>query len=211
MFDPSDDLASVIDGVEAVTVVRPGSSASTAVAHALRQAMRTREADRSQGHCTAGDAVWHLPEAALADPPRPGDVICDAAGRRWTVLDVGQTTLGSRWRCVCRNLAVAHGLDDYVDLERAEFVKGAGGAEEPVWRVWKTGLRARIQPVATDVRAEHAAQRTAAAFKVFLADDLPVDHRVRVRGPDGALYAVTGCRRAGAIDALLEIDAVQVS
>jgi stage V sporulation protein SpoVS len=210
MFDPSDDFTSVTDALEAVTVRRPGSSAVAAVAHALRQAVRTREAERSEGRYTAGDVVWHLPAAEIAEPPRPGDVIVDAAAERWTVLEVAQATLRSRWRCVARNLAVFHGLDDYIDLERAEFAKGQGGADEPAWHVWKAGLRARIQPATADVQIEHERQTLAARFKVFLADEVTIDHALRIRGPGGAIYAITGYRKAETIDALLEIDALRM-
>jgi hypothetical protein len=96
MFDPSGDLANVVDGLEAVSVTRRGSSASAVVDHALRQAVKTREAQRSQGRYTAGDVVWHLPTAELAEPPRPGDILVDAGGHRWTVLEVAQAALASR-------------------------------------------------------------------------------------------------------------------
>jgi hypothetical protein len=209
MFDPSDDFPSVTDGLEAVTVRRPGSSAA-AVVDALRQAVHTREAERSEGRYTAGDVAWNLPASQLAEPPRPGDVIVDAAGQRWTVLEASQLTLRSRWRCVARNLAVFHGLDDYIDLEKAEFARGEGGAGESAWHVWRAGLRARIQPASAEMKTLRDRQATAAHFKVFLADDVPLDHTVRIRGPDAAIYAITGYRKADAIDALMEIDAVRV-
>jgi len=211
MFDPSDDFPSVTDALEAVTVRRPGSSDATVVAHALRQAVRTREAERSEGRYTSADVVWHLPAAEIAQPPRPGDMLVDAAAGRWTVLEVAQATLRSRWRCVARNLAVLHGLDDCIDLEKADFARGEGGAEEPTWHVWKAGLRARIQPGSADLQTEHDRQGIAARFKVFLADEVPIDHTLRIRGPDGAIYAITGYRKADAIDALLEIDAIRVN
>ena len=34
-FDPSDDLARVADGLQSVTLTRPGSSATTAISDAL--------------------------------------------------------------------------------------------------------------------------------------------------------------------------------
>ena len=145
----------------------------------------------------------------MSTPPRPGDVIVDEDGRRWTVLDVQEMTLDGRWRCVARNLAVAHGLDQYVDIEKATYAKGEGGADEPTWRVWKTGLRARIQPARVEVRDEHDRRATAAGFQVFLAEDVALDHTHRIKGPDGAVYRVTGCRKADRIDALVEIDVVR--
>ncbi|MFH1265452.1 MAG: hypothetical protein ABIK89_06960 [Planctomycetota bacterium] len=210
-FDPSDDLAGVTDGLVAVTVTRPGSSTSTEVAHALRRAVRTREAEKSEGRYTAGDATWHLPASELTFAPRPGDVIVDGDSERWTVLDVQHTALGDRWRCVARNLAVVHGLDEYVDVEQATYAKGDGGADEPAWHTWKTGLRARIQPARVLVKEEHEQQTAAAEFKVFVAEDLAVDHTHRIKGSDGTRYRVTGCRKADRIDALTEIEARRVS
>ena len=86
-FDPGDDFANVTDGLEPVTLLRPGSAA-TSVGGALRAAVSTAEARASDGKYTAGDVVWHLPAAEVSSPPVPGDVIVDAAGGRWTVLAV---------------------------------------------------------------------------------------------------------------------------
>jgi len=208
-FDPSDDLAGVVDGLTSATVTRPGSSATTEVTHALRRPIRTREAEASEGRYTASDVAWHLPASEMPTAPRPGDVIVDEDGRRWTVLDVEKATLDARWRCVARNLAVVHGLDQYVDVEKATYAKGEGGADEPTWQVWKTGLRAKIQPAQVQVRDEHDGRATAAGFKVFLAEDVAVDHTHRIKGPDGAVYRVTGYRKADRIDALVEIDAIR--
>jgi hypothetical protein len=209
-FDPTDDLAGVVDGLTSVTLTRPGSSITCEVTHALRGPLGTREAERSEGRYAASDAAWHLPASELSVPPQLGDVIVDADGQRWTVLDVKRTTRGARWRCVSRNLVVAHGLDDYVDVEKATYVKGDGGAEVPTWHTWKTGLRARIQPA--EMRVEDEKQRRAgvARFKVFLLEDVALDPTCRIRGPDGTVYRVAGSRKSDRIDALMEIDVVRV-
>ena len=208
-FDPGDDLAGVVDGLTSVTVTRPGSSAATEVAHALRRPIRTREAEKSDGRYTASDVAWHLPASEMPTAPRPGHVIVDVDGRRWTVLAVEKTLLDARWRCVARDLAVVHGLDQYIDVEEATYTKGEGGADRPTWQVWKTGLRARIQPAQVEVRDEHDGRATASGFRVFLADDVALDHTHRVKGPGGAVYRVTGYRKADRIDALVEVDVVR--
>lgn len=208
-FDPGDDLAGVVDGLTSITVTRPGSSATTDVAHALRRPIRTREAETSEGRYTASDVAWHLPASEMTTAPRPGDVIVDEDGRRWTVLDVEKTTLDARWRCVARSLALVHGLDQYIDVEKATYTKGEGGADQPTWQVWKTGLRAKIQSAEVEVRDEHDGRATVAGFKVFVADEVAVDHTHRIKGPDGAVYRVTGCRKADRIDALVEIDVIR--
>ena len=208
-FDPSADLAGVVDGLTSVTVTRPGSSGASEVAHALRRPIQTREAESSEGRYTASDVAWHLPASEMTTTPRPGDVIVDDDGRRWTVLDVKKTMLDARWRCVARNLAVVHGLDQYVDVEKATYTKGEGGADQPTWQIWKTGLRAKIQPIEVEVRDKHDGRATAAAFRVYLADDVTLDHTHRIKEPDGAVYRVTGYCKADRIDALVEIDVVR--
>jgi hypothetical protein len=212
MFDPSDDFAAVTDGLAPVTVTRPGTSVRTEVAHALRQAVRTRQSEQSAQSAQrppAADVVWHLPAAELAQAPRPGDVILDADGTRWTILEVRPTMLGARWRCVARNLALYHGLDAYVDVEKVAYVKGSGGADEPTWHVWKTGLRAKIRAQIAAVGQEQERQLAAARFTVFLAEDLAMDHTHRIRAADGTIYAIVGWHKADRIDALMEIDTVR--
>ena len=208
-FDAGNDLADVVDGLAQVTLRRPGSSTSTQVAHALRRMVKVREIKELDGHYRASDVTWHLPTSEITSRPRLGDVIVDTDGQRWTVLNVRKATAGSRWSCVCRNLAVVHGLDQYVDIEKVTYAKSDGGADLPTWRAWKTGLKARIQPIESRTGQRHDRQVTTARFKVLLADDLAVDHTHRVKGPDGTVYRITGSQLADRIDRLMEIDVVR--
>ena len=208
-FDAGNDLVDVVDGLAQVTVTRPGSSDSTQVAHALRRKVKAREIRKLDGHYRASDVTWHLPTSEMMSRPRLGDVIIDADGQRWTVLDAREATVDSRWRCVCRNLAVVHGLDQYVDIETVTYSKSDGGADVPTWRAWKTGLKATIQPVESRTGQQHDRQATAARFRVLVAEDLAVDHTHRVKGPDGTVYRITGSRLADRVDRLMEIDVLR--
>ena len=210
-FDPASDLAEVVDGLEAISVTRPGSSTVTAVSQALRSAMRRREAEHSNGKYTAGDVVWQIPASQLPDSPRLGDVIVDAAEQRWTVLDVRSTSLSRRWRCIARNIAVAAGLDSYVDIEAASYTKGTGGAEQATWKTWKTGIPARVQPVEMEVAGQRDRRVSRRRFTIFLAEDVTVDHTHRIKGSDSAVYRILGTRKSDRVDALLEIDAIRIS
>ncbi len=221
-FNPGDDFSGVIDGLQSITVTRPGSSLAIRVDGALRRAVTTAEAESlkstytarsspSEGKYTASDVTWHLPASELSQPPRLGDVIVVDDAQHWTVLAVLQTTLDSRWRCVCRNLAIVHGLDEYVDIEKATYSKGDGGADEPTWHTWKTGLPARIQPVAAEVKNLNGRQVTVTTFTVFLAQAVAVDHTHRLKGPDAAIYRITGYRKPDRIDTLMEISAVRTN
>jgi len=143
----------------------------------------------------------------VSEAPRLGDVIVDSAGRRWTILNVRAATRDSRWRCITRDLAVVHRLDEAIRIERATYAPGPSGAEEPTWRLWKAGVRARIQPVATEVRHQHERTVAVTVCRIFVAEDPEADQHCRVRGPDGTVYRVMGFRKAERIDALGEIDA----
>jgi len=216
-FDLSGDFANVTDGLETVVLVRRGGE-ETVVAGALRRIATVAEGAvgtrtgvyrrvPSGGRQIAAEAAWHLPSAAIDEPPRVGDVIRDAEAGRWTILEVHRTTLGDRWRCATRNVAVAFGLDDAIGVLRAVYVKGACGAAEPVWRAWRTGVRARIQPVETQMVADASARGAVAKYRIFVEEDLYLDHTCRIRGPDGTLYAITAISGAERIGELQVIDA----
>jgi len=221
MLDPSADFAQVIDAAEAVTLLRRGSdpgAPGTTVAHALRRAIAAAEAGvvnrndvkkrmPSNGQYMASDVAWHLPAAELPEAPRLGDVILDAAGQRWTILEVKQVTLGARWRCGARNLAVAHGLDHTITVLKAVYAKGSCGAAEAAWRTWKTGVRARIQPAEVKVETSGYARQIAARFRIFVADDLDLDQTHRILGPDGTAYRIVGSLGAERIGELQVIEA----
>lgn len=204
-FDPSDDWSEVIDGLQAVTLLRPGTSLTVTIPHALCRVLKSGEAETTAAWNTHDDVVWHLPAAEVAPAPRSGDVLVEAEGRRWTILSVRSVALATRWRCIARDLAAAHGLDQTVRVEKAHYAKGDNGAEEVVWRLWKAGLRAKIQPLAQETADEHQRTATAATFKVLVAEDLELDHTCRIRGPDGKVYRVQAYAKPQRIDAVGEI------
>jgi hypothetical protein len=209
-FDPSDDMAQAADGLEAVTLRRRGStpgSPGTTIAHALRRNVSLREAAASAGHYTTSDVTWHLPVAELDEAPRLGDLICGGDGRHWTVLEVRSTTLGTRWRCTARSLAVVYGLDDVITILKATYVMGDCGAAEATWLTWRTGVRARIQPVQSSVGSQHEARRTTTRYQIFMEGELALDQTHRILGPDGTIYKVLGTSGAERLGELQTIEA----
>jgi len=207
-FDPTDDFADVADFQQDVTLLRPGTSDSWALAHAVRAVVRVSEARASGGDVTEDDVVWHLDAAEWDGSPQPGDVIVQSDARRWTILAARLTATG-RWRCVCRDLAIAQGLDQYVDVEVAISTKDPAGAESVTWHPWRTGVPARIQPVRSTVEDDYQRRTVSSELKIYVADQLPLDETHRIRAPDGTTYRVVGCRNAERIDALMEIDVVE--
>lgn len=192
MFDPGGDFL-VLDGVEPVTVVRPGSSAATEVAHALR----LRETLRGAG--SPGGVGWWLPRAELPEV-QAGDVLIDAAGRRYTVGAVRREVRGTVWRCTARDLAAE--LDTFVDIERAELSHSPAGAEVAAWHVLRSGVPARIAPIADEDAADGLRSIRRRRAAVLLPSDAPVAPGDRLVLADGSRYAVAALR-AGT---LLELD-----
>jgi hypothetical protein len=178
-FDPSNDLSLIADNVETVTLLRRGiipGDAGAVIQHALRRAVqsgefaaRNRDESRryinSDGQCIATDADWHLPAAELDKPPAIGDVILDGEGRRWTILEIKLIMLRTRWKCFAQELSITHGLDDTVDILKAEYAKSTAGAAEPTWQIWRTGIRARIQPVEVNVNIKDSAQCATSSYR----------------------------------------------
>jgi hypothetical protein len=205
----SADFASVADALEPVTFHRRGSGgpAGHAIAHALRQQVTVREAVASGGRYTATDVTWHLPTSELPTAPRLGDVVCDAEGGRWTVLEVAPATLGSRWRLTARSLAIVYGLDDTITVLQASYVKGDCGAVEATWWPSRTGVRARIQPVAAKNSVQLEVRQTTTQYQIFVEEPLALDASHRIQSSNGTVYKILGVTAAERIGELEQIEA----
>lgn len=208
-FDPSTDFEDVVDGLEAVTLIRRGRE-PTAITDALQRALSTTEITASDGEYLAGDVRWHVPVVQLVLDPRLGDRIKDAAGNYWTILSRRLDTLEHRWRLVCRDVAIAYGLNDTITILQASYSKGSGGAAEKTWTEWRTGVRARVQEIDAQVDTEHESRIIRRRFEVYIGSDLDVNHRHRVQAGDGTLYRVTGTSGKGQLGQLQTIQAVLV-
>ncbi len=206
-FDPSTDFEDITDGLEAVTLDRRGSTPNTSIALALQRNITNREIAQSDGKYLAGDVRWHLPDALVGADPRAGDTIVDAVGSRYTILQPWHDTLENRWKCVSRNARVVYRLEDPIRIEHATYAKEDGGAQEPTWHDWRTGIRARIQPTITDISVENMAKRAVREVTIFIREDLPITQNQRVVARDGAIYKVTGYTGAERIGELSEIAA----
>jgi hypothetical protein len=198
-FTTADDFAAIADGLESVTLLRRESPSGPGevISHALRRTIDTaevigenRKTIESDGRYTAADAAWSLPAEEAPDAPRLGDVLQDAAGRRWTILEVQLVAMSARWRCRTRELAIAYGLEDVIDVLVAEYSKSESGAAETAWSVLHAGVRGRIQPLDTQIAAAHSAQNSVHRRRIILEEAFDLDHTHRLRGPDGTLYRI---------------------
>ena len=89
-------------------------------------------------------------------------------------------------------------------------MKGPSGAQAPEWRDVRIDLPARIQPEQGAISIEYDRRLTRVTHKIFVADEIVVDHTNRfVAGAE--IYRVLGYERPERIDALLVILAAQTS
>lgn len=211
MFDPTSDFEAIADGFDTVTLTRSGSAMSIEIHNALRRAILRRDTVDSDGRYTASDFVWHLPVATLEETPQPGDVLIDNSGARWTILGARPATFGSRWHCVCRNLATAYGLNVTVDIEKAVITKSDAGAELLSWESWRTGLDARIQPATTRLQPSDEHTRNIDRFHIYLLDDIEIDDPCRVRATDGTTYKILSSHRRQRLDELMYLSVRKTS
>ncbi|MCA9246854.1 MAG: hypothetical protein KDA42_07050 [Planctomycetales bacterium] len=193
-FDPNADFGAVTDRTESITL-QPAAGGAVQVDAALRRRPVVGEA-RSFGRrvtepgAIQTDVVWHLPAGALANAPVPGDKITSSDGMVWTILQAELQTLGSRWRCVARHLAIAETLDTLVDVDVALARKDRHGGPELLWRRWKANVRASIQPASITASVDNDVRAIDATHAVHFQEDFALGPRHRLVDRQGRIYLV---------------------
>ena len=66
---------------------------------------------------------------------------------------------------------------------------------------------AAFQITTADVGTEHRARRTTTRHRIFVEEDVVLDHTHRIRGPDVTIYKIRGTSGAERIGELQTIDA----
>jgi hypothetical protein len=195
---------------------------------AKRRAMTTRERQASGGAYVSEDVVWLLPTAQVPQgfDAKPGDVVValqDAGKNRWTVLERGLNRLRNTWRLSCRNLSVVQGLDDEIQIERAQLSYDASGAPVKTFPVpipptapgqpttFSGGivlyprLPARMQPRETQIAEERGIRGPKTIFDCIVSQQVSISTEDRIYY-HGQYYEITGYRQAERIDELPVIE-----
>jgi hypothetical protein len=103
LIDPSGDFA-IVDNVEVVTYYRRIGNATfdegSVLNNALRRDVHRQEKDAGGATLLRIETRWHIwaSDLGLGPVPKLNDVIQDTAGVRWSVTDVDEGTLQTRWR-----------------------------------------------------------------------------------------------------------------
>ena len=196
------------DRLEMVDVYAPGEATPTAVDGALRRASQRRQHAPSDGAYHQTDVAWHLPQSLLATPPVLGTRLIDAAGQAWSVLEVEEATLQTRWACQCRRLAIEDLAENRVTIQRATILVGTHGEPAWEWHDWLSDRLARVQPLERDNQQQHGQWLSMATHRVYLADDLELGAQDRiVQGT--RLLAVLRQRRPSRLEGWTEVECRQ--
>ena len=100
--DIASDMAT-FDGLETVTLYDQSANTSDTSVSALRRALSHREVQLNGPiGIEPSDVACHVQANTTAIVPVPGDSITDSGSVVFTILSVSKDTLGSRYRCVCR-------------------------------------------------------------------------------------------------------------
>jgi len=201
-WDAQGDLAQIGDGIEAVTLRRRDSNATVSVEAAIRRHEVEQELQASGGAAMRTDIAWHLPLATGEAAPKIGDAVVDSNDQRWTILEVRHLPLLGRWRCEARNLRVAFGCSDRVNVQRAVWEDLGSGPEITGWNYLRTALPVKIQPTSFVVDNAVAPPVGRSHFDLILSEPLSLETGDRFAAEDGTLYVLESYEQADRIDTL---------
>lgn len=173
----------IFDGLEAVTLTDPANGDTLSVASALRREVKASEAGVSNGRYTQHDVKWEIPVTLATTAPRMGGSITDGDGTIWKILAVDKATLGTRYRCWCRQLQIPADLSQTVDIELGTPLPSTTGMYSFRWETVYSSLAARIQPIEQTDTREGERRILEQSFRVYLGQDVIVDARHRVYEP----------------------------
>lgn len=186
MFEPPkwDLPEEFADGWETVVYYREGRPPGIEIPGAFRRGVPPTRMDRGAGWA-GSDAVWHLPQAPLGGAVKPGDVLRDTTGRRWTVL-VASVSASGRAILWTRDWAASFTAAQTVDLEVAETTRGTEGEPVLQWRTFLPATPAQFLSCHTEAKPDGATQ---VVYRMLLAGVVP-QRTLRVKTLDGSLYRV---------------------
>ncbi len=184
LFSSNDDLLH-FDGLQEVVLTRPGSDMRRTIAGALMRPIASRRRGEAAQHHVVLHARWYLLQEELTETPRLGDVLLDAHDDGWVISEIRNSPMNHCWRCESGHLVLHHGLDEFVDVYRAEQIASDGGFPRPRWLPWKTGLPAKRRVAELRDPGEHEFQGSRITVEFLLAENEPILPTDRLRMHDG--------------------------
>lgn len=179
----------ILDGKASVSLRKASGGDATPIESVKRMAVSLREAMTSGGRYTTRDSKFRIAIAETAIVPAVGDVILEASGAEWEILDVDTILMGSAYRCWSRRLSIE--LPDVVEVQVGVPFQSELGTTAYRWDPAWTALAAAVHELSAEERREPTGRRLQRTHVVYLEKDLPIDARHRiVHGQD--VYRVVG-------------------
>lgn len=196
-MDLSKDFA-CLDQLQPVTLRRRGSTQQVPIAQAFRLESQATEV---QGTAKA-DAVWHLVLPNEEPAPQPGDVVIDGESNRWTVLAVEELQALGRCKCHTRDLTLAFGCHQLVDVTRPVWGDNGSGPEIVDWAQVCQSLPVNIQldEMVLDTTTTPPTQNL--YFNIILSESIDLRPDDRLTADDGISFRVQAYEQADRIDVL---------
>ena len=201
-IDFSNDLAQIANQLETVTLRRADSTQQWTVVGALGRRGATQESEPSGGTVLKDDAVWHLPIEQSGVQPRLGDIVIDQQGNRWTILEAQHLTQLGRWKCTTRELRIAHGCHDLVDVDRPVWGDLGAGPVIVAWTRICSALPVKIQPDKLTMDASTTPPTKHLAYRIVLSESIPLEPDDRLTATEGTSFRVKSVQQANRIDVL---------
>lgn len=209
-LDTSSDFSTIVDHLQSVTLLRPGSSLSIMVNEAFRAPLSKNSERARLGKHEQHDTIWHLPNSIQNYTPDLGDLVLDAEENRWTVLAFRRTIDNARWLLVTRNMVVAHRLKEFIHIDQATFEKDDRANENPIWHPWRTGLPARLELESVEFRYHQEPIGTTRQTVIHLGERILLDHTYRIRHDDGRTFKILRCRPKQERGATFQIEVEEI-
>jgi head-tail adaptor len=170
-----------------------------------RHAISRKELAASDGVYTPDDVVLRIPRPMLAVKPKPRDRWTDEEGETFTVLEVGRIVGVQRYRLVCRNLILAHELDDLITIQRASISYDAAGVKIKTWGPLVTNLECRVQPVSSSIVDERGVRGFKVSHEIIISQEVSITNEDRILLKSGQYLEVRGYQQSERIDELPRI------
>lgn len=181
---------------------------------AFPRAITTRDQMASGGAYTPADRNWFLPSPKMpvGFTPTVGNVVVEENGTRWTAINVDRQRLGTVWKLTCKDLPLAFGLRDEIDVQRAAISYDAAGVAVKAFppdggATIYPRLAARVVQQRQEVMEGRGIRGPKTTYEVIVAKQLGITTEDRILW-NGQYLDVTGYRNAERLDELPIVEAV---
>ncbi len=197
-----DDFAEFADNLESIVLRRRDSTNELQVETTFRHQVATREMEPSGGTVLQTDMVWHLQLPAGEMAPQLGDVVIDQQENRWTILQIEELAMLGRWKCATRELRIAYGCCDLIDITRPVWDDIGSGPEIVDWPEICAALPVSIQLDEMILDSSTTPPTKQLIYQIVLSESIALEPDDRLTAEDGTNYRLQSLQQAERIDTL---------